>query len=166
MSEKSRREALDTFDDFLQETLQEDEEFAGRWQVKGGLARFGARVRRVRVERGLSQEELAEMVGTGQPNISRIEHAATSPTYTTMAKIAQVLDVEFTIPPRPNEPEIEQVVVPIDTRMSREISDVREGRESPPRGKPWKRPSGAGESRLDAAVGGDDESSEKTALAS
>lgn len=95
MSEKIRREELTTFDDLLEASLREDEDFAHRWKVSEVVARFGANVFQERTRQEMSQETLAEEVGTGQPNISRIEHAAGNPTLETMAKIARALEVDL-----------------------------------------------------------------------
>lgn len=52
---------------------------------------------RKRVERGLSQEELARKVGTKQSAISRLESGTYNPTIKVLQKIAQALDAEVKI---------------------------------------------------------------------
>lgn len=47
----------------------------------------------LRKQRGLSQAELAELVGTKQPNISDIETADANPTLETLGKLAAALEV-------------------------------------------------------------------------
>lgn len=46
-----------------------------------------------RLQRGLTQEQLALMIGVEQETISRIERGAALPTLARLAEIAQVLDV-------------------------------------------------------------------------
>ncbi|WP_338696941.1 helix-turn-helix transcriptional regulator [Streptomyces sp. Q6] len=48
-------------------------------------------VRRWRRERGLSQSRLAELIGTGQAAISRIENGKDVPTLPLLARIAEAL---------------------------------------------------------------------------
>ena len=47
----------------------------------------------VRRDRGLTQEDLAQLIGTSQPRIAEIEGAQANPTLRTLAKIANALDV-------------------------------------------------------------------------
>ena len=52
-------------------------------------------VLRARLEKGWSQAELAEAVGTKQANISRIETGLANPTLAIIQKIGQVLDISI-----------------------------------------------------------------------
>lgn len=64
-----------TFDDYMREVLQDPSTHQGlaeaseAWDMVIKLAR-------IRQEKGLTQEQLAEMVGTKQQNIARIENPA------------------------------------------------------------------------------------------
>jgi transcriptional regulator with XRE-family HTH domain len=51
-------------------------------------------VRRMRREKGLSQQELAELAGVGQDSISAIETGKHEPHPRTLRKLAMALDVE------------------------------------------------------------------------
>jgi transcriptional regulator with XRE-family HTH domain len=51
-------------------------------------------VRRMRREKGLSQQELADLAGVGQDSISAIETGKHEPHPRTLRKLAEVLDVE------------------------------------------------------------------------
>jgi len=55
---------------------------------------LGKRIRELRKARKMTQEELAERIGIGTPNISYFETGKFSPAIETLQKIAQVLDVE------------------------------------------------------------------------
>ena len=50
-----------------------------------------------RLEAGMSQQELANRIGTKKPNISRIESGACSPTIDTLARIAAGLGKQLKI---------------------------------------------------------------------
>jgi transcriptional regulator with XRE-family HTH domain len=49
-------------------------------------------VARLRILRGLSQEQLAELVGTKQPSIARLESGATAPSISFLRKVATALN--------------------------------------------------------------------------
>lgn len=55
---------------------------------------FGKRLRSLREERGLSQRELAERIGTQAPQVSRYETGAYMPNAETLAAIAQALNLD------------------------------------------------------------------------
>ena len=56
---------------------------------------FGNRVANLRKERGLSQQELADLIGTGKDMISRYERDSSSPSIDVAAKIAKVLNTSL-----------------------------------------------------------------------
>jgi transcriptional regulator with XRE-family HTH domain len=58
------------------------------------LAAFSANVRRLRLERGLTQERLAERAGLHMTDIARIETLRRDPGVKVIAKIAKGLGVE------------------------------------------------------------------------
>jgi transcriptional regulator with XRE-family HTH domain len=55
---------------------------------------FGQRIRDLRAERGLNQEELAEKVGVFRTYMSRIETGVANPTLTMVYALADALGVE------------------------------------------------------------------------
>jgi transcriptional regulator with XRE-family HTH domain len=57
--------------------------------------RFGAQIRKVREARGLSLRELAEQSGLSLNAISRIERAETSPTVSSLHRLATALSVQI-----------------------------------------------------------------------
>lgn len=61
---------------------------------EGFTARFGLRVRDVRIARGLSQEQLAHLAGLHRTHISLIERNARSVRLDTLERLAKALDVE------------------------------------------------------------------------
>ncbi|HYC89087.1 MAG TPA: helix-turn-helix transcriptional regulator [Thermoanaerobaculia bacterium] len=57
---------------------------------------FGARLREMRAERGLTQPEIAARIGTSASNISDLERGIKVPTLTTVARLADALDCNVT----------------------------------------------------------------------
>ena len=55
---------------------------------------IGERLRELRVQRALRQEDLAELAGVGKNTINRIEKNHTEPHMTTLRKLAEALGVE------------------------------------------------------------------------
>jgi transcriptional regulator with XRE-family HTH domain len=79
--------------------------FAGRstlvaWGPEAGLlndtcARFGSALRESRIHQRLTQERLAERSGLSYKFIGEIERGKGNPTLTTMARLAEALDVDL-----------------------------------------------------------------------
>ncbi len=55
---------------------------------------LGSRIKEIRKHRGITQEQLAEMVGIGTSNISYIETGKFAPSIENFEKIVKALDVE------------------------------------------------------------------------
>ncbi len=60
-------------------------------------------IARLRILRGLTQEQLAERLGTAQPNIARWESGAKEPCVSNLRKIAEALDADLVIRLVPRE---------------------------------------------------------------
>lgn len=60
---------------------------------------IGSLIREVRMKRGVSSKDVAMLVGLAAPNYSRIESGLTSPTYKTLMRIFDVLDIHMNIQP-------------------------------------------------------------------
>jgi XRE family transcriptional regulator, regulator of sulfur utilization len=58
-------------------------------------ARFGIAVRRLRVARGWSQEQLADHADLNRSYLGEVERAAVMPSLATAAKLAQALEVSL-----------------------------------------------------------------------
>ena len=58
------------------------------------LKKIGSFLKKLRKEKGITQEELAEKIGIGTSNISYIENGKFAPSIENFAKIAEVLGVE------------------------------------------------------------------------
>ena len=55
---------------------------------------LGDRIRRVRVELGLSQEEVAHLAAINVSNYGKIERGLSNPTFHTLVRMASVLNVD------------------------------------------------------------------------
>ena len=56
---------------------------------------FGAAVRQLREQRGLSQSALAKLLGTSQPTLSALEHGQRNPGLDALFRLAEQLDVSI-----------------------------------------------------------------------
>jgi predicted transcriptional regulator len=55
----------------------------------------GYQIARLRIQRGLTQSPLAEMVGTQQPSIARLENGSSIPSLSFLNRIAKALDARI-----------------------------------------------------------------------
>lgn len=62
----------------------------------------GYQIARLRLKLGITQAQLAEMVGTKQPSIARLENGETSPSLSFLEKVAQALGVKVKVKLVPN----------------------------------------------------------------
>jgi DNA-binding XRE family transcriptional regulator len=62
----------------------------------------GYQIARLRIQRGLTQAQLAEMIGTRQPSIARLENGSSVPSLSFLDRIATALDarIELRVVPR------------------------------------------------------------------
>ena len=58
------------------------------------VVQIGERLRQLREERALRQDELAERAGVGKNTVNRLEKNHTEPHMTTIRKLAQALEVD------------------------------------------------------------------------
>ena len=86
------------FEDWQKERLR-DPEFAAEVQT----LEPGYQIARLRLARGLTQAQLAAMVGTKQPSIARLEKGESSPDLAFLKKLAWALDarIEVNVIPLP-----------------------------------------------------------------
>lgn len=93
--------------DFLADLPQEFVQEGRRWLARE-LSQKEHSLRALRLERGLSQAQLADLMGTSQPHIARIENGTAQIMFDTAAKLASALGVsldelsELLRPPRQN----------------------------------------------------------------
>jgi DNA-binding XRE family transcriptional regulator len=63
----------------------------------------GYQIARLRIQRGLTQAQLAEMVGTRQPSIARLENGNSTPSLSFLQRIAEALDARIELKLVPDE---------------------------------------------------------------
>jgi DNA-binding XRE family transcriptional regulator len=86
-----------TLKDWQAEQLQDPEFIAAANELEPGY-----QIARLRIQRGLTQAELAEMIGTHQPSIARLENGSSVPSLSFLERIANALDarIELHVVPR------------------------------------------------------------------
>ena len=62
-------------------------------QVKNLTVMFGARIRELRKNRGMTQDQLAEYLGIEQKHVSLIEHGKSYPSLDRLERISEALQV-------------------------------------------------------------------------
>lgn len=85
-----------SFDDYLQEQLK-DPEFKAEWDKSEAAYQITRELIKARIEKNLSQRELAKTIGTTQAVISRIENMTVSPTVSTLQRFAHSLGKKLEI---------------------------------------------------------------------
>jgi len=81
----------------LQQNIDQRDESAAK-TVREDLAfQIGLEVEVARAKKGMTQQELAERLGTKQPSIARIESGAALPSVRTLERIARALDLDLQI---------------------------------------------------------------------
>ena len=64
---------------------------------------LGEQVRKLREERGLSQQELARLVGTSQPAIARLEAGGVDPRLETLRRLSDTLGADLVLRLQPRD---------------------------------------------------------------
>lgn len=98
----TRVRASRPFEEYHKEQMR-DPAFAAAFRALEPEFQIAREVIRLRLARGLSQEELAKKAGTGQPNISRLERGTINPSLHFLQKVAEALGAEVEIRLKPLE---------------------------------------------------------------
>ncbi len=90
------RKNMPEFEDWESEKIKNPDFLAAAEELEPGY-----QVARIRMMRGLTQAQLAEMVGTRQPSIARLENGSSMPSLSFLSKIAEALGakIEFKLIP-------------------------------------------------------------------
>lgn len=87
---------LSSFDDFLKEEMN-DPAFKKAW-ADGTLRRqITEQLIEIRIQHKLTQKQLAQKAGMKQPFLARIESGSSTPSLTTLRKIAQAVGKDVVI---------------------------------------------------------------------
>ncbi len=89
---------MDDFDKYLDEQLA-DPEFREEYEKLAPEYEFKKALIGARLKAGHTQKQLADLMGTKQSAIARLESGRQMPTLDTLQKLARVLDVDFVVRP-------------------------------------------------------------------
>lgn len=88
------------FEDYLRDSRAADSpDGAALRKVYREDIALGIQYQQARLERGLTQRQLADLTGVPQADISRIEHGAANPTEATLQRLASALDRRLVLVP-------------------------------------------------------------------
>ena len=76
-------------------------EFVKEYNALETEYKHAANLIRLRLAKGLTQEDLAKMLNTKQESIARLENGGSLPSLSTMKKLAEALDADLEINLRP-----------------------------------------------------------------
>ena len=80
------------FEDWEAEKITDEDFVAAAEKLEPGY-----QIARLRIRRGLTQAQLADLVGTHQPSIARLENGSSSPSLSFLNKVASALNAKFEI---------------------------------------------------------------------
>jgi len=89
----------DELEKFELKAMDEEEEY------ENFLIKLVTQIVKLRIEKGITQKELAKKLGTKQSAISRLENVSVNPTLKFLFKILKALDAEIKIEPLNSEKE-------------------------------------------------------------
>ena len=91
--------------------LLTDPEFTKEYEALGPEYQLAAALIRLRLARGLTQEELAKLLNTKQESIARLESGSSLPSLATVKRVADALDAELEINLRPKHQPVRDSLV-------------------------------------------------------
>ena len=83
--------------------LMRDPEFKAEYQALEPEYKLASALIQLRLSKGLTQQQLAEMLHTKQASIARLESGSSLPSLSTVRRVAEALDAEFDIVLRPKD---------------------------------------------------------------
>ena len=81
--------------DGIADRYQQDADYRSGWDKAARQYALASMIRGLRQERGVSQQELANRVGTSQAAIARLELGGAAPRLDTLERIAEALDMNL-----------------------------------------------------------------------
>lgn len=81
----------------LKEELIKDPEFAREYYKKDLAFDIGNMVIEARISRGITQTQLAKIIGTKQPGIARLERGESMPSLSLLDKVAKALGTNLSV---------------------------------------------------------------------
>ena len=98
LHEKTSARANIRFEDWEAEQMRDPDFRAAAEELEPAY-----QVARLRIMRGLTQEELAEKVGTKQPSIARLESGKSEPSLAFLRRVVEALDGDLKVYITPRE---------------------------------------------------------------
>lgn len=95
MEEKKYK--LKNMSDSFKDLTKDKPELKEVYEGEDPVYELRKKILKLRIDKGLSQDELAQKAGTKQSVISRVENGESEPRIETIKKIARVLDKELKI---------------------------------------------------------------------
>lgn len=83
--------------------LMKDPEFREEYEALEPEYRLASALIRLRLEKGLTQAQLAALLNTKQESIARLESGSSLPSLSTVRRVADALDAELEINLRPKQ---------------------------------------------------------------
>ncbi len=83
--------------------LLKDHEFREEYEALEPEYKLASALIRLRLAKGLTQEQLAKLLNTKQESIARLESGSSLPSLSTVKKVADALDAEMEINLRPKQ---------------------------------------------------------------
>ena len=91
--------------------LMKDPEFKKEYEALETEYKLAAALIRLRLSKGLTQAQLAELMNTKQESIARLESGSSVPSLSTVKRVADALDAELEISLRPKHQPSEDSLV-------------------------------------------------------
>lgn len=85
------------YEEYRDRRLREDPELAQAYQEETLKREIGRQILRLRRDRGWTQVQLAEALGTKQSAVARLESGDHRPSLATLDKISQILDARLEV---------------------------------------------------------------------
>lgn len=91
--------------EYIEARARKEPAFREALQDASEQIEFARYLRQIREKRGISQTQLAEMIGTKQPAIARLESGSVVPRIELLQRLAKALSMKLEIRLVPREPE-------------------------------------------------------------
>jgi ribosome-binding protein aMBF1 (putative translation factor) len=85
------------YEEFKKEALEKNPELKREYDALAVEYQVMKAVLEARVSKGLSQQQLAELMGTSQANISKLENGVLNPSVKLLDRVARACDMKLTV---------------------------------------------------------------------
>ena len=88
---------MSTYREYLEDRKKRDPEFAEEYEKNYENFKLNAMLKALRIESGISQQEMADRIGTKKSTISRMENHAEDIRFSTLQKVASACGKKISI---------------------------------------------------------------------